>query len=234
MDDWDLGWDLAGDYGQEIDFEVARDAGLQLDLQAAWQVRFRRSEGFNPEWSVHSQSQGWRREMADRGDLVVSTVKVLDFMKQQHLNLSSFMYAISGHDKAVRLDRNITAARTELLKSPDIIDILLGFYQHGAKWDVEKRKNNPFLRSAIECVRQNVNKEMSALKPVMRMLASEVTVDSLLDICWSPMVEATWMKVPVFWEILQNAATTTRQKGENTLKSLDLVRLLIRPCAILD
>jgi hypothetical protein len=227
MDDlYDYGFDLDDDYGQDLDEEAARDAHLVDELEEAWQSRFRRTDGFNPMSNTHKQAMGWRRNMADRGNLAQVTKSVLAFMKQSEIDLPSFLYALSGHDKALRSDQVIAEARSTFMHAPDALDILHGFYQHGERWSREDRPKNPLRRFALDRVRRFINKEMVLLKPLMRMSAKEVTVTSLLDIEWTSMVKRTRELAPVFWEVLENAAESRRQKRENKLKSPEAVSLI--------
>jgi hypothetical protein len=225
-------WDTQSNRSEDFDEETASDERTIDDIVGTpWRVRFLRTEGLNESWSLAKRSIKLRRDIAEKGDLLERTRAGLDALKNLGLDVISFLYALSGHDVDIRSDDALAHERAFMIHHPDLPDILIALDAHcSRRRDPVKRANNPMHRFAVDKIRRQVNKEITALKPIMRMKGKEVTPDELLSIDFNDMLEKTREAAPTYWEVLTNMAETPRQRARNKYKSPDAVLLFCLLC----
>jgi hypothetical protein len=71
-----------------------------------------------------------------------------------------------------------------------------------------------------------MDKELRALKPIMRMDAKEISPKALLSIDMKSMMTKTHAAAPTMWELMSHAARTRRQSRVNKYKTPNNVSTL--------
>jgi hypothetical protein len=201
------------------------DLDVEAILGTPWRLRFASPNGLNNAYSLGHRSIQQREDLSRKGDLLPRTHTVLNLMRELGIDLATLLYSISGAAGAEFVqDSKIKGERGFLVNHPDFPLILTALDEHCGRRSRAERGSNPLRRFAINNVQRNINREMIALKPLMKMNAQEISIDSILSSHWQQTLEATRQTAPTYWEVLQNAAQTKKQATNNTMKTPDHVR----------
>jgi hypothetical protein len=201
-----------------IDFdEQCEDDNLSTE---SWQFRFRNTKEFDHLTSNYACRNRTNRTQAAESDtkkLLDNVGSVLDYMKSKGLDLALFLYTVSGHDPKFRT-RRMGNERCALLQHPDIIDTLTGLELHADR-NCATHPVNPVRQYAMDCVRRQANKEMQAVKPLMRMGARDVSLEAFTNINIKDLVTNTRNITPCLWQMLTWFSQTNRQHSRNVRKT---------------
>ena len=125
--------------------------------------------------------------MRDSEDLYTCAMAVLDCIEEQGLNLAIFLWAISWNNLQLVKDATARCARTALMNSEELPEIL-------KNWHKPPRKHGDGIRTqaahgiittfALGIACNTIDEEMSALVDIMSLLQEELSEDALLSIRW--------------------------------------------------
>lgn len=168
------------------------------------------------------------RRLLDDQTLAERVRSVLDFMKSVGLNLPVLLWAISWNIPDLVSDPKVSAERTALILSDELLGIL-------AHWRRPPRKHSSGIRTraaydtmtkfAINTVFEVVDTEMGALNTIFSSPQDELSEESLLEIKWKDMMADVGREAPTTWALLRHAAYTQKQVSRNTTKDPDSVSL---------
>jgi hypothetical protein len=136
------------------------------------------------------------------------------------------MYAISGASGDGKDEKSLAYQRGFFLGHPDFPIIIDALDRHAARTARQRKSTtNPVRDAAVVCMKRVVDQELSALKPVMRMDACDLSEESFLAIDIDEIMTETKAKAPRMWDFMTHSAETNMQRKRNRLKTPDYVSL---------
>jgi hypothetical protein len=224
------------DYEDDGDAEFPDVDPAILDLEAvqeqdgvlvpAWVIHLRSSGGFDAMNKNHKGSQALRAKIADAGDLFERTHDICQYIKSRGMDIPTFLYAISGASGDGKDNKSLAYQRGFLLGHPDFCVIMDALDRHAARTARQRKTTtNPVRDAAVACMKRVVDQELSALKPVMRMDARDLSEESFLAIDIDEIMTETKAKAPRMWDFMTHSAETNTQRKHNKLKTPDYVSL---------
>ena len=173
------------------------------------------------------RNRNLRRFLEDTGQLVPRVLAVLNFMRQQNIDLSSLLWAISWNVEELTGNTLVSWERTSLMLSDNLPAILHNWLRpprhHSA--GVRTKAAGQVMRSwAVDTVCDTINDEMRGLKELFKSPPSELSQEKLTEIDFADMISEVSKTAPTLWKVLRNAAYTPRQEKKNVLKNPDMVR----------
>lgn len=154
--------------------------------------------------------------------------RVIDFMASElSLDVTLFLHYLSWSHEDITSDPTIQYARTALMWSDELPDILNKWYrpprQHGA--GVRTVAAHEALEDfGIALVSRKLNAEFRDLGAYMHAPSSELSEESLLSTSILDIAEEVMKTAPTFWKIAEGIVSTPRQREVNTYKSNSTVR----------
>ena len=156
-------------------------------------------------------------------------VNVLNFMKSEGLDLTTFLWHISWNNPEAVADKTIQYARTGLMWSTQLPEILENWYrpprQHG-RGVRTKAARAVMDRWAVDAVKRRMNREMRAIRPHFTSPQQELSEETLLEVDIEGIMAAVKCDAPTVWSIFHSASWTPQQEKRNKVKSTDMVRIL--------
>lgn len=165
------------------------------------------------------------KETPEQRRVYNSVVATIEFMRQQGLNLSTFLGVIVGIDNPSGLHgRLVSNTRSELYKSSMLLRTVKRWLCHPNSSGGPKRVLRPMVfgtvRLVLEKELKNVDKALSK---------SPVTHEALLSFDFDEFSE--WLQspegAPNLFEMLYLLASTERRRKENVKKNPKMVRLFL-------
>jgi hypothetical protein len=214
--------DMAVDFPDEpesIDLPVF-DEPQGPSSEPAWVAHLRNTDGFLPGYKMHKSSISRRKVLADNQNLPDVARDVLAYMNTKGIDLATLLYAVSGCIDDLKGDQGISGERAALVHHPDFPVVLDGFDRHASR---NPQRGNPVQTFASSCLKRAADQELSKLKPIMRMDASEVSEESFLSTNMASMMTETKLKAPLLFDFMSHIAETRLQHKRNKLKTPDNV-----------
>jgi hypothetical protein len=186
----------------------------------AWIAHLRDTAGFNPNNNNHKAAISRRTRLADAGDLPVRVHRALKHLRDnEDLDLATILYCVTGcRDTAS--DKFFSGQVFEMTSSPSFPRVLEHLESHESR---NKKKRSPPLLPmrdfAMACFQRTVDREISALKPIMKMDPRDVSEETLVAIDMDEMKAATKTKAPSLWAFLMHISATRVQRERNKFKS---------------
>jgi hypothetical protein len=118
-----------------------------------------------------------------------------------------------------------------LCNRPDFGETLDALEKH-CSGRVSSRKSwyNAVRAAAVKIVKRIIDREMMALKPVMNMDSTDVTIEALIAIDKPTMMDEMRTRSPTTWDIYKHAPYTVRQVKYTTREVPDPVSFLVLLC----
>jgi hypothetical protein len=148
-------------------------------------------------------------------------------MDDHGLNLTLFLWAISWNNKPLVQNGVARFARTSLMVSDELPDIL-------KNWHQPPRQHNAGIRTkaaqqamtdwALDTISETLDREMTALTDLMSLPQDELSEEALLSIHWKDLISDVQEVAPTSWKLFRHAAYTPQQDARNTQKNPDSVR----------
>lgn len=121
------------------------------------------------------------------------------------------------HIKGKRLPQTLIYARTAVVRSVDLYDIIDGLAWHTRKLDISADA------WAVRRVKQIVVEDVERLAPHLRTNGDKYDKNEMLSFSISRTVRTMREHAPVLWDIAETVAVSPRQATENTYKKSDPV-----------
>jgi hypothetical protein len=186
---------------------------------SAWRSHFARVDTrLDKENSYHTYVSSKRAALLERDDLQSCVASVMDLLRTLNLDLSSFLYAISGPLPSFNNNQAYVHERTALLLHPDLPDIISMWRDSLAPMSKRRTQKNPLDTMALSFMKDIADGEMSALEPIGKLAASDLSHDQLLAIDYQQDQKDTLKLAPFLAELYMHVASTQRQRQENKRK----------------
>jgi hypothetical protein len=213
------------DYEDDGDGEFPDVDPAVLDLEAvqeqdgvlvsAWVIHLRSSEGFDAMNKNHKGSQALRAKIADAGDPFERTHDICQYIKSKGMDIPTFLSAISGASGDGKDNKSLAYQHGFFLGHPDFPIIMDAIDRHAARTARQRKTTtNPVRDAAVVCMKRVVDQELSALKPVMRMDARDLSEESFLAIDINQIMTKTKAKAPRMWDFMTHSAETNTAKAQ--------------------
>jgi hypothetical protein len=171
------------------------------------------------------------RKLRDRLEVPTIAGKVkatLLFMKQQGLDVVIFLDALCWGDEGCHSDSQIVFARTGLMVSEELPQILQRCYNpprrsgkaHGARPAGARRV---LLDFATSCISDMIDREMKLSASLFLSPPEELSEEHLTDLDFGVFMERVQASAPILWQILRRAAYTPEQEKRNKYKNPNMV-----------
>ena len=165
------------------------------------------------------------------GDLQVAAKvqKILDYISSLGLDLPLFLDAVSWGSPQCHSNRKIQYARTSLLASKELIQILRRWFKPPRNTREGKGRRpvgakETLYQFALECVTEKVDREMKASAFLFTSPSEEFSEAHLVDMDFeNKMTPKVQSYAPILWQIIKRACTP-RQDSSNKEKNWELVR----------
>ena len=168
-----------------------------------------------------------RKKAALHGqDLLPKVLCILDAISNEGLTLSLFLNALSWGDESCTANDRVRFARTGLLLSEELPDIL-------ARWYKPPRNKNKGRRPAgarqametfaINCVLQLLEQEMEHAATLFASPPSELSEIHLTSFDFKAFISTLKSRCPTTWRVIEQMSYSDNQRMRNTHKSPDMV-----------
>jgi hypothetical protein len=167
-----------------------------------------------------------RESLRDSEGLYARAMAVLHCIEAQGLNLAIFLWAISWNNVHLVKDATARCARTALMNSEELPEILKNWYRPPRKHGTGTRTqaaHETITSFALELTCSTLDEEMSALADIMSLPQEELSEEALLSIRWKALVSDVQETAPAMWKLFRHAAYTPLQDARNTIKNPDSV-----------
>jgi hypothetical protein len=174
------------------------------------------------------QTRSLRQFLAQKtnAEITEKCRNVLNYMKTQALDLTTFLYYISWTIPETTTDSTIKFARTALMWSEELPEILENWYcpsrEHGRGIRTQAGRQ-AMDRWAIDAVKRRMNREMRSIKHLFISPQGNLSEENLLSIDIAELCLAVQFHAPTVWSIFHSATQTPQQEAKNTFKNTDLV-----------
>jgi hypothetical protein len=164
---------------------------VEAILSTPWQACVLNSDGINDNHSLGHCSIQQREDISMTGNLLQRTHAVLNYMYTLSIDLPTLLYSISGAagNEFVK-DARIRGEHGFLVDHPDFPLTLTALDKHCGCHSCTEQAKNPLQWFAVDNVQQNMNREMIALKPLIKMNIQEILIDLILGSHWQQTLEA--------------------------------------------
>jgi hypothetical protein len=169
-----------------------------------------------------------KQRLADE-DIASKVKNTLSFMKQQKINLPIFLEALSWGNPGCHSDPEVQYARTSLMVSVELPQILRRWYNPPRSPNQKKGKRPAGARRtlqefAIECVSKLIDKEMKCSAPLFLSPPEDLSEEHLTKLDFKKLKAKIIRDAPVLWQLLRRAAYSEKQELRNKHKDPDMVR----------
>lgn len=176
---------------------------------------------FEDDTFPHSTSPNYQRtQMLGMGlagqNLCQKVVKILEFMERESIDLPLFLDAISWGDADCISNDKIKYARTALMGSRQLPDILKRWHKPPrtkSKGQRAKGGHDPLEKFAIACVTEKIQKEMDDAADMFKISETCIVEEDLLSLHLNELKLEAQSQMPVFWSILESASKKKRKKS---------------------
>jgi hypothetical protein len=148
-------------------------------------------------------------------------------MDDHSLNLTLFLWAISWNNKPLVQNGVARFARTSLMVSNELPDILKNWHQPPCQHNAgirTKAAQQAMTDWALDTICEALDREMMALTDLMSLPQDELSEEALLSIHWKDLISDVQEVAPTSWKLFRHAAYTPQQDACNTQKNPDSVR----------
>lgn len=185
-------------------------------------------ESDSPFGDQHRQTAHLRALCWKSPDLERNTVKIIRFMQSKNMNIPLFLDALSWGSPECTQNRTIMRARSVLMNSAELPDIL-------QRWYTPPRppgSTNPRpagARAAIErvanlCVVDIVKRELAALSIIVWNDSPTMTEQDITTVHIKQVTADMQAAAPTLWKLLETMARSKGQEKRNKRKDPDKVR----------
>lgn len=175
----------------------------------------------------HIQHTKSRREsLHDPEDLCARVLVVLKCIEEQGLNLTLFLWALSWNNKPLIQDGTARFARTSLMVSDELPQILRNWHQPPRQHNAgirTKAAQHAMSEWALDTICDTLDRELTTVADLLSLPQEELSEEALLSIHWKDLISEVQEAAPITWKLFRHAAYTPRQDVRNTLKNPDSV-----------
>ncbi|KAF8627584.1 hypothetical protein AX17_006157 [Amanita inopinata Kibby_2008] len=165
-------------------------------------------------------------------DICSKVINILECMKEQGMDLPLFLDALSWGDPGCHSHPQTQYARTALLKSRELPNILERWYAPPRTQQSQKGTRLAGARGVLlEFSRKHIlevtDDEMRKGAPLFKSPTRDITESNLTTLHLASLKDEVKRCMRTFWEILESATRTNRQSARNKLKNPDMYILTI-------
>lgn len=175
-------------------------------------------------------TQGLREDLKSKGQDVAHPIRqVLIFMDAIGIDVPLFIDGISWGSEACIRDAKIRSARSSLMTSPELPDILRRWWRppRTRKSKNKRAKGGKLVMElfAKECCQSVLNRELECIaKFMVSPKGEDIKEETLIGSGFEKMGEEIRTHAPNLWSVMQGLGYTSEQMERNTHKNPDKVR----------
>ena len=165
------------------------------------------------------------------GNLAAKVRDILDYISSLGLDLPLFLDAVSWGSPQCHSDRKIQYARTSLLASKELPQILQRWFKPPRRMKEGKGRRPVGARQtlyqfAVECVTDKIDREMKASAFLFTSPSEDFSEAHLLDMDFEKKLKPKVQTyAPMLWQLMKRACTPKKlEEHSNKKKNRDLVR----------
>jgi hypothetical protein len=181
---------------------------------------------------IHIEYTRLRKERLKNSDsdMAMKLRNIINCISSNELDVPLFLDALSWGSPDCHSDRKIQYARTSLLASVELPQILQRWFKpprHGTDWKGKRPAGarQTMCNFALECITDKIDCEMKASAHLFTSRAQELSETHLLEIDFTKLKEQAQSHAPMLWQLIKQASSTPEQ-DRNKKKDLGFVHCI--------